>query len=216
MIPIAKNVEVVDRLGNNYAATYKRRANGLVKLGRAQWSDENKTKICLLAGPALYIEEDNAMERFDNNGNKLPEELHSDLAASAERAEIINTAKTPEEIVMYIMGQMEKIRSDNTYILEAFRQLNDMANHPPIAHASSDAAFAKAQAVGEIVKSREATNQKLLSMYERMYGDFKPRVAGDDKEVKLRWLTEMVNANSYLGESIGDNLTDVLKIIFDK
>ena len=57
--PIEKNVIVVDEQGNEYEATYPKRANGLVKNGRARFVDENK--ICLACPPDKILEE-NKME----------------------------------------------------------------------------------------------------------------------------------------------------------
>ena len=48
-IPITKNVNVVDSQGNKYEATYPKRAQGLVKKGRARFIDENT--ICLACPP---------------------------------------------------------------------------------------------------------------------------------------------------------------------
>lgn len=47
--PIEKNVIVVDEQGNEYEATYPKRAKGLVKNGRARFIGENK--ICLACPP---------------------------------------------------------------------------------------------------------------------------------------------------------------------
>ncbi|MBQ9745551.1 MAG: hypothetical protein IJW21_01865 [Clostridia bacterium] len=59
--PIEKNVIVVDEQGNEYEATYPKRAKGLVKNGRARFVSENK--ICL-ACPPINLEENKMM---DNN-----------------------------------------------------------------------------------------------------------------------------------------------------
>ena len=59
--PIEKNVIVVDEQGNEYEATYPKRAKGLVKNGRARFVGENK--ICL-ACPPDKSEENKIM---DNN-----------------------------------------------------------------------------------------------------------------------------------------------------
>jgi len=56
--PIEKNVIVVDEQGNEYEATYPKRAKGLVKNGRARFIDENT--ICLACPP------DNLEEKMDN------------------------------------------------------------------------------------------------------------------------------------------------------
>ena len=62
--PIEKNIIVVDEQGNEYEATYLKRAKGLVKNGRARFINENT--ICLACPPKEYLE-DNKME------NKLTE-----------------------------------------------------------------------------------------------------------------------------------------------
>ena len=54
--PIEKNVIVVDEQGNEYEATYPKRAKGLVKNGRARFVDENK--ICLACPPDKILEEE--------------------------------------------------------------------------------------------------------------------------------------------------------------
>ena len=59
--PIEKNVIVVDEQGNEYEATYPKRAKGLVKNGRARFVGENK--ICLACPPDKS--EENKM--MDNN-----------------------------------------------------------------------------------------------------------------------------------------------------
>ena len=58
--PIEKNVIVVDEQGNEYEATYPKRAKGLVKNGRARFVDENK--ICLVCPPDKILEEEKMEE----------------------------------------------------------------------------------------------------------------------------------------------------------
>ena len=58
--PIEKNVIVVDERGNEYEATYPKRAKGLVKNGRARFVDENK--ICLACPPNKILEEEKMEE----------------------------------------------------------------------------------------------------------------------------------------------------------
>ena len=57
--PIEKNVLVFDEQGNEYEATYPKRAKGLVKNGRARFVGENR--ICLVRPPDQNLEE-RAME----------------------------------------------------------------------------------------------------------------------------------------------------------
>ena len=58
--PIEKNVIVVDAQGNEYEATYPKRAKGLVKNGRARFVGENK--ICLACPPDKILEEEKMEE----------------------------------------------------------------------------------------------------------------------------------------------------------
>ena len=58
--PIEKNVIVVDEQGNEYEATYPKRAKGLVKSGRARFVAENK--ICLACPPNNILEEEKMEE----------------------------------------------------------------------------------------------------------------------------------------------------------
>lgn len=53
--PVIKSISVVDPQGNQYEATYPKRAKGLVKKGRARFVDE--TTICL-ARPPYHTEDE--------------------------------------------------------------------------------------------------------------------------------------------------------------
>ena len=64
----------------------------------------------------------------------------------------------------YVLEQMERIASDTAYLLEAVRNCG----------ASSDGS---GMAIGNIVESREKTNQKLIDFYQQMYKDLKPSPA---------------------------------------
>lgn len=66
-IPIEKNVIVVDETGKAYELTWLKRANGLVKKGRARWLDERT--ICLACPPEQT--EDTTME--ENKDRAIPE-----------------------------------------------------------------------------------------------------------------------------------------------
>ena len=60
--PIEKNVRVIDEQGNEYEATYPKRAKGLVKNGRARFIDEHT--LCLACPPNEFTDnlEENIME----------------------------------------------------------------------------------------------------------------------------------------------------------
>ena len=70
MTPIEKNIIVVDEQGNEYKATYPKRAKGLVKNGRARFIAENK--ICLACPPDKIMEDNQMSDNISVNENIEP------------------------------------------------------------------------------------------------------------------------------------------------
>jgi len=92
--PIEKNIIVVDEQGNEYEATYSRRARGLVKKGRARFMEENK--ICLACPPNMILEEQQMNNAIDNK---------------------------PELTAADILEKIDRIASDIDYIRDAIRAI---------------------------------------------------------------------------------------------
>ena len=97
--PIEKNVIVVDEQGNEYEATYPKRAKGLLKNGRARFVDENK--ICLVCPPNINLED-----------NKMTEDI------KIENVYNIN----------YILLQIAKIQEQTEYLNNAIEKLSEMGD----------------------------------------------------------------------------------------
>ena len=231
-IPIIKNIQVTDLYGKQLAPTYDRRAKGLIKKGMARWSDDGKSEICLLVSPEHYYKGDNAMNEnnIDENKNMKSEIIKSEaLSSEAVRAEALKAETLKSEAnktdfnveisltVNYILWQMEKIRTDNAHIYESLKQVQSIQPFAPTMNSADFASQSKAEAIGNIVSSREATNQKLLSMYERMYNDIKPVNAQSgvsEKEMMLKWIHDMAAINDNLAESIGDQFGSIIKDMF--
>ena len=153
MAPIEKNVIVVDEQGNEYKATYPKRAKGLVKNGRARFIDDNK--ICLVCPPKIM--EDNIMSDTTKNTRKSKAKLSID----------------------YFLDKIEHIVKDSEYIHDALEQLSLMPKSEPGDIAGQE----KAKAIGDIVRCRETTNQQALRLYEKMYDDLKPREESPQNKV---------------------------------
>lgn len=149
MTPIEKNIRVVDEFGNEYEATYPKRAKGLVKHGRARFIDEHS--ICLACPPNFDLEEHNMTEQMKN---QIPDE----------------SAHNAEYSVPYILSQIEAIRKDNSYFSEILSMLSELgAGSPGEAGSPGDLmGQAKADAIGHMVSARESTNQRMLQIYEKM------------------------------------------------
>ncbi len=142
-----KNVIVVDELGNEYEATWPRRAKGLVKNGRARFIEENK--ICLACPPKIKTE-DKTMEHEQINAQE-----------SAQTANGIPERESNSPITLeYILHQLEKLQSTD-YITEALAWVND------------DVSGQGRLGIGNLVEAREGTNRRLIAFYEKMYDDLK-------------------------------------------
>lgn len=186
MIPIEKNIIVVDEQGNEYKATYPKRAKGLVKNGRARFIDTNK--ICLVCPP-------NNME--DNNMSNTSK----------------TTAKPKEKLTInYVLNQIEQIVKDTKHIHDALEQLALMPKSDPGDIAGQE----KAKAIGDIVRCRETTNQQALKLYEKMYDDLKPREESTKNKAleMLSWIVKEVGFyESELGAEMLSNMLDTVRHI---
>ena len=186
MIPIEKNIVVVDEQGNYYEATYPKRAKGLVKNGRARFIDENT--ICLACPP--YDMEDNNMS---NNTENMAVET-----------------KSTEKLTMdYILGQIEKIATETEYLHNAISELSKTNSGGPGDVGTQE----KAHALGEIVTSREHTNQRLLSLYEKMYDDLKSQSVPTERERIIDTMLESLG-NRNVARKTQDAIVDILGTSF--
>lgn len=139
-----KNIEVVDEAGNVYEPTWPKRAKGLVKHGRARFVDENK--ICLACPPDMKTEEQHMSNTKSIFGDMTVED---------------------------ILTRINHITNQTGYITSAFESLVQMGDGD-----SGDCGApgnimgkAKADAVADVVRTRETTNQQILRLYEKMYDD---------------------------------------------
>ena len=151
MTPIEKNIIVVDEQGNEYEATYPKRAKGLVKNGRARFVDENK--ICLACPPDKILEE----EKMSNNTNNQSEQKVNGI--------------TEQQIFEQITLLQKQLTDENAMPLYHLSQaVTAIAN----TEEDADAAAGKEEQITEVCsvfKARETTLLQLLMMYEKMYAD---------------------------------------------
>jgi hypothetical protein len=161
--PIEKNVIVVDERGNEYEATYPKRAKGLVKNGRARFIGDSK--ICLLARPPnLYLEDDSMSEHtYTNSQNPQPE----GQKASAGMAEYS---------VAGILTRIDKIISDTEHIYKALDSISEIMTSGGFDNGAAN----KAESIATVVRFREKTNQELIHLLERMYDNLVPQQMPED------------------------------------
>lgn len=163
MIPIAKNIIVVDEQGNEYEATYPKRAKGLVKNGRARFVSENK--ICLACPPNLELEDNDMSENKDTQ------------LFSAD----------------YILKQIEKIQEQFLDLKNTVNNIGCVEECDRIGEEETtvhdEVAIKKIIAITEVFHRREESLQKLLELYSKMYDDLRPKELSDDI-LKLKQLTD--------------------------
>ena len=182
MIPIEKNIIVIDEQGNYYEATYPKRAKGLVKNGRARFIDANT--ICLACPP--YDMEDNNMS---NNTENMA----------------IETKPTEKLTMDYVLEQIEKIATETEYLHNAISELSNTNSVGPGDVGTQE----KAHALGEIVTSREQTNQRLLSLYEKMYDDLKSQSVPSERERLIGMMLGQLE-NPKVPPTTQDAIVDIL------
>ena len=159
--PITKNIIVVDEFGNEYTSTYAKRAQGLVKNGRARWMDGNT--ICLVCPPDTLNLEDNDMENRAENMNTI------NAVCEKENLKKEQSAPTTADI----LSRIDMIIAQGDNLQEAVMQIQNLpVNDSP--YGGNDGAQ-RAKSIGNIYSAREATNQKVLDLLTRMYEDIAPK-----------------------------------------
>ena len=212
MIPIEKNIFVVDEQGNEYEATYPKRAKGLVKNGRARFIDENT--ICLACPPNVELEDKIMSEnkKVDSINNNTPNNSGTSTGVADAMANLLTpTAEQHSEklTIDYILGKLEEISLGQAFATDAILELGKMKSGGPGDVGTQE----QAKAVGEIIKAREATNQKLIAFYEKMYDDLKPKEESA-KNKALEMLSKIVTeVGFYETEQGAEILSDMLDTI---
>jgi len=82
----------------------------------------------------------------------------------------------------YVLEQMEKIMAETEYLHKTIEAIVTIEQGP-----GDMAGQSKAEALATVVQCRETTNQKMLTIYEKMYDDLKPqRPSGLTSDDRLR------------------------------
>ncbi len=91
----------------------------------------------------------------------------------AENAGTIKKEEGQVVALSDILRQMEAIQKDTKYLSEVIEKLSMMQDGDSGTEGCPGNVMgqAKAQALGDIVRCRETTNQQLLRLYEKMYDD---------------------------------------------
>jgi hypothetical protein len=144
MTPIEKNICVIDESGNEYEATYPKRADGLVKKGRARFVD-NKT-ICLNntsvpACPAGINEPEN--KKMDNNislnDNKQKQSTNDFVREQINRMMSLLETTNPdgEPYMMVNVVMFDKVNSMMLTFMEHSNEYDETPEEPSMKYVMS-------------------------------------------------------------------------------
>lgn|GEM_PF-685232 len=195
-IPIEKNISVVDEQGNEYEATYPKRAKGLVKSGRARFISENR--ICL-ASPPAKLSEVNNMENINNKANATQVKEAAVTVIEAQPAEKPISAKYTLE---YALEQLEKVREEEeTFSADILQRISEV--HSSDAEYGDVGAQAKGMALEELAKEHEQTTRKLIDFYLGMVNELKPKEPKTNRSEFLDFVKECV-AKAGTGAALPD------------
>ena len=179
--PIEKNVRVTDMHGNEREPTWPKRAEGLVKKGRAYRLAEDH--ICL-TGESTPDDRDRQNDHAENGildrqtevrssdrERQVSEEYTMDAqerkngiaettaAETAGEETAQQTADWGKLNINYVLDRIEAVRRDTEYLQKTIEALDNMA----VGQGPGDVAGEeKAKALADVVRCRETTNQKLL------------------------------------------------------
>ena len=188
--PIEKNVRVIDEQGNEYEATYPKRAKGLVKHGRARFLSDDL--ICLACPPNSDDLEDSQMKDFlfHKRDDAQPTPVVPEAAGAPEvpvtpvaPAEPAASAPPVTPVAPEIPGvagapeapeaaEPPKEEISTAYLLEQLEAVRKDSTH--IQAAMDKIALmdigeeTKICAIREIAVSREVTNQQLIQTYSTL------------------------------------------------
>lgn len=181
-----KNVRVIDEQGNEYEATYLKRAKGLVKHGRARFLSDNV--ICLACPPNSTDLEDSQMKDFlfgkKNQAPTAEKGKSEEQPAAVKPAEAVSAPEAPEMPKMpelpeipeipeapkatdapaeeistaYLLEQLAAIQRDSAYLKDAMDKVAQMGRGDET----------RAGVLADMVKARETTNQRLIATYSEL------------------------------------------------
>ncbi len=192
-----KNIRVVDEWGNEYEATYPKRAKGLVKNGRARFLDENT--ICLACPP----------HEFETEDIKMSENIEK--IEKVEETKIAVTNYT----IDYILVKIAEIQSQTEYLNQSISELSKVRSAGP----EDIGAAEKAKALSDVVRCRETTNQQILKLYEKMYDNMSAQDRGVKAEIELdKWnaiskLADVANNDDDFASERAETLDSIRQIL---
>lgn len=193
--PASLRIEVVDSSGKIIGRTYEKRAKGLVKKGRARFTDENRITL---------LPSEDAHEYIETEGYKMDERINTE---NIENISEENGQYTIESV----MQCMKKILDDSDYIKDVLKNISEIPSGDvgDCGSPGDVTGKAKAEAISDIVCVREETNRMLIDFYNKVYNDLKAQqFSVSEIEKKIQLLNTLSALPGVHSDDFEDNLTD--------
>ena len=189
-----KTVQVTDEAGNRYEATYPKRARGLVKHGRARFTDESQTEIILTCPPNQnLILEDHTMTEQNTNIQATENEN-----AVIEKHVPQLTAKEIFDQIVNLQQQM----MESSY--NALYRLTD-ATYAICGDGCFESDESRCDAINSISTAfymREETYKQMLNFYQQMYNDLRGDQKAEQTCDKIEAISDaFVNHGSFITDA---------------
>jgi hypothetical protein len=179
-------VIVVDSQGNEYEATYPKRAKGLVKSGRARFVGENK--ICLACPPSDNLEDNKMSENININ----VEQNTAELTKAEVWAQIIK-----------LQDQLTSLNETMNSIIE-IHDTHELEDGEQTKCVDGEIVFEKLRFIEAIFNKREESLNSLLDFYKIVYNDLYQQEKNARKEkidaAKEIWFSYLSEMLKYLDE----------------
>ncbi len=177
---------VVDSQGNEYEATYPKRAKGLVKSGRARFVGENK--ICLACPPKDNLEDN----KMSENINTTAEQKTAELTKSEVWAQIIK-----------LQDQLASLKDTFSALID-ISDTNEFEDGDAIESVITEVVLNKTKVINAVFSEREATLNSLLDFYKIVYNDLYQQEKNARKEkietVQSIWYKYLVEMEGWFDE----------------
>ena len=200
MIPIEKNILVADENGTVFESTWPKRANGLVKKGRARWL--NGKTICLSC--PLEQMEDDKME-----SSKQTEAVPKRIDEARDTAQA--NSKLGGLTISDLLDRMDAIRKEMVVISQICETMENIANQ-----GGEDDARHIAEATSKAFVARETTYQQQLRFLEKIYDDYFSAPSEEAETTRTRMILDSMNdvicSMDYSDESGSGNI-EALRVI---
>ena len=177
---------VVDSQGNEYEATYPKRAKGLVKSGRARFVGENK--ICLACPPNINLEDNKMSENINTN----VEQKNAELTKAEVWAQIIK-----------LQDQLAAL-SETMNTISGLRDTHEYEGGEQTKCVEDAIVFEKLKTMEAVFNKREETINSLLDFYKIVYNDLYQQEKNARKEkietVQNIWYKYLVEMEGWFDE----------------